>query len=105
MSDHGQTPVWEPSANSRIVKALRFANLLDDAKNVVSPVKVNVWAANLTTICAGAATVLSWLGGHLGLVTELWGPIGGWLASAHATHHFDKRERNKQAVRMKDGSP
>ena len=93
-----------PASDRWWVKSLRFANLLDDVDNKLSPVKVNLWSANLTAVSAGAATVLAWLGGHMHLVADLWGPVGTWLVQAHATHHFDKRERNVASARLRKES-
>jgi hypothetical protein len=90
-----------PSDDHLLVKAARFVNILDDERNILSPVKINVWAANTATASAGLVTILHWLGGHVGLIGDLWGPIGGWLTQAHTVHHFDKRERNLQEQRMK----
>lgn len=102
MTDTETGGIWLPPNDHWLIKGARFLNVLDDAKNVLSPVKMNLWAANMTAVSAGAATVLAWIGGHMGVAAELWGPIGGWLTQAHATHHFDKRERNLQTARMKD---
>ena len=93
-------PVY-PANDVWWVKSLRFANLLDDDANKLSPVKLNVWAANLAAISAFAATAATWLGAHLPGVEQSWALVGGWLGQAHATHHFDKRERNLAAVRLK----
>lgn len=82
------------------VRAARFVNILDDSFNALSPVKINVWSANLATTGAAVATVWSWLAGHASNIADLWGPLGGWISQAHITHHFDKRERNKQQERM-----
>ena len=84
------------------MKFLRFLNVLEEEKNVLSPTKINVWAANTTTMFAGVATILQWLGGHLGMVADLWGPIGGWLTQAHTVRHYDKREKNKQKNRQQE---
>lgn len=83
------------------VKAARFLNILDDAENKLSPVKVNVWGANLAAFSTIAAGVLQWIGGHLGQVGEIGTLVGGWLGQAHMMHHADKRERNLQEARMK----
>lgn len=97
-----EQPIWYPPSDGRSMKALRFANLLDDEKNILSPVKFNLWSANLVGLSAGVATVLHWLGGHIGMVGEMWAPLGGWIAQAHISHHYDKRERNKQELRLKE---
>jgi len=76
------------------IKSLRFLNVLDDASNVLSPVKLNVWAANLATVSMVAASLFQWLAGHLSGVLDLWAMVGPWLTQAHTVHHFDKRERN-----------
>lgn len=93
--------IWEPSPDGRAMKALRFLNLLDDCKNIMSPVKFNLWAANIAACSTVAAGIVSWMGGHLGLIPEIGSLVGGWLGQAHTYHHFDKRERNKQMARMK----
>ena len=85
------------------VRTLRFANLLDDEKNMLSPVKLNVWAANVGAISTVAATIVSWIGGHVTGIESLWAGAVGWLTQAHAVHHLDKRERNLQKVRMGGG--
>ena len=92
-----------PSDSKRTVRLLRFAQLLDDEKNALSPVKLNVWAANLGAISTVAATIASWVGGHIGGIESLWAGSIGWLTQAHATHHLDKRERNLQKTRMGGG--
>jgi len=92
-------PTYPPDEH-RWIKAARFANVLDDQVNALSPTKINVWSANLATVGAAVATVVAWIGGHAGMIGDLWGPIGGWLTQAHATNHFDKREKNKAKERM-----
>lgn len=90
-----------PPDSSLLVRVGRFLNILDDGFNALSPVKINLWGANLAAYAAGAGTILTWLSGHLSSgVADLWAPLGGWLTQAHVTHHFDKRERNKQNERM-----
>lgn len=95
-------PVWFPPNESRLVKAARFVNVLDDAHNILSPVKINVWGANLAAFSTIAAGIVGWIGGHLSHVNEIGTLVGGWLGQAHMMHHADKRERNLQAARMKD---
>ncbi|MBL6852394.1 MAG: hypothetical protein ISS15_05280 [Alphaproteobacteria bacterium] len=98
-------PVWYPPDDWRVVKLMRFLNLLDDAHNVASPVKFNLWSANLVTVAAGAATVLAWIGQHLphwDVVAAGWTPLMTWLGHAHFAHAGDKKERNRQSVRMKE---
>lgn len=81
------------------VKMFRFANLLDDKINVMSPVKLNVWAANVGAVSTAIATGFAFLSGHLGGIGELWGGAMTWLTHAHTVHHFDKRERNVAEAR------
>ncbi|HCE08611.1 MAG TPA: hypothetical protein DEQ40_08425 [Oxalobacteraceae bacterium] len=100
--------IWYPSANGRAVKALRFLNLLDDAKNVMSPVKMNLWSANLAAFSTVMAGILGWMAGHWGMlehVGQVGSLVGPYLGGSHIVHHFDKSERNKQASRMKDRNP
>jgi len=87
-----------PDPDKWYVKTLRFFNTLDDAHNMMSPVKVNVWAANITAVSAAFGSALAWLGGHTGFVGEVWTPIMTWLTHAHMVHHMDKKERNRTAV-------
>lgn len=106
MSEPGQG-IWYPSPDGWMVKGLRFANLLDDAKNVLSPVKFNLWAANLSGVSAVAAGLFAWIGQHYGMlahVGDISSLVGPYLAGSHVVHHFDKRERNQQEVRLK-GEP
>lgn len=93
--------LWYPPDSSRFIKSARFLNVLDDAHNVMSPVKINVWAANAAVVGTAAATVLGWLSGHLTGIESVWGGTMAWLTHAHTVHHFDKRERNKSAARLK----
>lgn len=93
-----------PSDDSLGVRALRFLNVLDDAENELSPTKLNAWGA----VLAGAATVLgtifSWLANHadaLQHILDIAPIVGGYITHAAAWRHFDKRERNLQAARMK----
>jgi len=86
------------------VKALRFANLLDDEVNKLSPVKVNVWAANLGGLSTTVATIAAWIGAHWGMLDHILSVapvVGAHLWHAHVTHAADKRERNLQRARMK----
>lgn len=89
-----------PSDSGLWIRAARFVNVLDDGFNALSPVKLNVWGANLATVGAAAATLVAWMGGHASGIADLWAPLGGWLTQAHTVHHFDKRERNKQTERL-----
>lgn len=99
-------PVWYPDAGSRLVKAARFVNVLDDAHNILSPVKINLWAANLTAFSTAAAGVFAWIAAHFQMlehISQIGDFVGPYLAGSHAVHHFDKRERNLQVSRMKEG--
>lgn len=82
-----------PDSNDWWVKALRFCNLLDDQENKLSPVKVNLWAANAVVVGTGLSSLL----GHVG--ADVWTPVLSWLTHAHTVHHFDKRERSIARVR------
>lgn len=84
----------------RHIRVARFLNILDDAKPVLSPVKVNAWAANLAAISAAVGTGLAWMSGHMNGIEQVWAGAAGWLTQAHVTHHMDKRERNKADERM-----
>jgi hypothetical protein len=104
MSDPGAGP-WCPPDDWWLVKALRFCNVLDDAKNILSPVKVNVWSANLASISTVFAGILAWVTSHWGMLDHVMSiapVVGGYLGGTHTFHHFDKRERNLQKARMKD---
>ena len=90
-----------PADDRWYVRAGRFLNVLDDEVNKLSPVKLNVWAANMSAVSTFAATAMTWFGAHLVGVEQAWALAGGWLAHAHVTHHFDKRERNMHAAQMK----
>ena len=89
-----------PDSDKWYVRWLRFANMLDDEKNILSPVKLNVWAANVGTFSTFVATVFAWSGSHIQGIEALWGGAMTWLTHAHTVHHFDKRERNVEKVRM-----
>lgn len=94
--------IWFPGDSGKFVRALRFLNVLDDERNILSPTKINLWAANLAGFSAGAVTILQWLSGHISGITEMWGPIGGWMVQAHAAHHYNKKERNLQVIRKEE---
>ena len=91
------TDIWLPPNESRAVRLFRFLNLLDDARNILSPVKVNVWLSNISTACAGFSNVVAHDGHFLAAGLSLV-----WSGIAHVTHHLDKRERNLQAIRLKE---
>jgi hypothetical protein len=94
--------IWNPPSDAWYVKPLRFANLLDDARNVMSPVKVNLWSANIAGASTVAATILAWVSSHWAILDHVMSVapvVGGYLGGSHTVHHFDKRERNKQASR------
>lgn len=93
-----------PSDDSRFARYLRPLNVLDDADNKLSPTKLNAWGG----VAASAVTVLgaiaAWVAGHwdaLEHVLSVAPVVGGYAGGAFAAHHFDKRERNLQAARMK----
>ncbi len=87
-----------PDASKWYVKALRFTNMLDDGHNMLSPVKLNVWAANIGMVSTILGSALAWLSGHAGLIGEVGTLSMTWLTHAHTVHHFDKKERNKTAI-------
>ena len=87
-----------PDPTKWYVKVLRFLNMLDDGFNMLSPVKLNVWSANMAAVSTILASTFGWVSGHLGLASEVWTPVMTWLTHAHTVHHFDKRERNKNAI-------
>lgn len=91
-----------PPDGGKWVKTLRFLNVLDDDHNRLSPTKINVWAASAATFSAGTLTILHWVSGHIGMIGELWGPIGGWLTQSHLQNQFNKRDRNKHVENMKE---
>lgn len=84
-----------PADEKWYVKLGRFVNVLDDDLNKLSPVKLNVWAANLTAVGATIGTGLSWFAGHLAGLETVWGATIGYLTHAHITHHEDKKARRK----------
>jgi hypothetical protein len=93
-----------PGDHALIVRAGRFLNVLDDADNKLSPVKLNVWGANLAGFSTAAAAVLAWISGHWAMlehVTQIGALVGPYLGAAHTAHHMDKRDRNLQVARMK----
>lgn len=89
-----------PQPTKWYVRALRFANMLDDQENKLSPVKINVWAANITVLSTAVAAGFAWFSGHLGFVDQVFAPVMTWLTHAHTVHHFDKRERSVAEARM-----
>jgi hypothetical protein len=91
-----------PDDGKWFIKMSRFINILDDDDNKLSPVKFNVWGANLGAVSAFAATAASWMGAHIPFLEQGYTLIAGWMAHAHTAHHFDKKERNTQAVRLKE---
>ncbi len=84
----------------RTIAVLRFLNVLDDDINRLSPVKINTWAANLGAVSTAVGTALAWVGGHTAGIETIAMASAGWLTQAHATRHFDKRERNLQTARL-----
>ena len=91
--------LWFPPNTWKIVKALRFLNLLDDAENVLSPTKFNIWAANIGALTALGATIMSWLGHNMAGMETVWAGSIGWLTHAHLTHLADKKDRAMQITR------
>ena len=91
---------WTPPDEWKLVKAGRFLNLLDDAKNILSPTKINLWAANLGAISAMAVAIFAWVGNHMSGIETVMGGAIGWLTQASVFHHNDKKERNLQKARM-----
>lgn len=90
-----------PDATKKYVKALRFANLLDDAHNAVSWTKVHVLAANIAGISSTTGLIFAWFTSHWGIVQhvlDVMPVVGGYLTHAHAMNLMDKGQRNKQAV-------
>lgn len=90
---------WMPPDDWRLVHIARFINILDDEKNILSPVKINVWSANIAAISTMVAAIISWFAGHITGIETMMGAAIGWLTQAHATHHFDKKERNNTEVK------
>jgi hypothetical protein len=80
-----------PDPTRWYVRTMRFFNILDDNRNILSPVKVNLWSANMAAVSTFLATVLAWLGNHLSGIEQVWIPVGTWLAHAHTSHHYDKK--------------
>jgi hypothetical protein len=89
-----------PDPTKWYVKIFRFMNILDDAHNILSPVKMNVWAANLGAVSTMVATVFSYMSGHIVGIESLWAGSVGWLTHAHTMHHLDKGQRSKTKIEM-----
>ena len=98
-------PLWMPPNNWWLVKILRFLNLLDDIKNVLSPTKFNVWAANLGAISALVATIFAWLGHNMAGMETVWAGAVGWLTHAHITHYNDKKSIVSQEIALRSHTP
>lgn len=92
--------VWMPPANTWLVKAARFINVLDDQHNILSPTKINVWAANLGAVCAAVGTGVAWVAGHLTGIESVWAGTLGWITHAHIVHQANKKQGNKLKVDM-----
>ena len=97
-----QQDLWFPPNTSKTIRFLRFVNVLDDARNILSPTKINVWSANVAAISTFVASILGWLGHNITGMETMWAGSVGWLTHAYIAHHNDKKERNKQ-TRMLDG--
>lgn len=85
------------------VKCLRFANVLDDDANKLSPTKVNVWGSVIAGVSTAAASVIAFITAHWGILDHVMsiGPlVGTWLGHSFTAHHMDKRERNVDKARM-----
>ena len=83
-----------PSDESRFARWLRPLNVLDDADNKLSPVKINCWAAN----CAGAFTAMAgifgWITGHVAMLNgalQIGSLVGPYWGGSHVAHHYDKK--------------
>lgn len=95
-----------PSDDARWIKIARFVNVLDDGDNKLSPTKINLWSSTLATFGTVFGAVVAWLTGHLPMLQHVldFAPVvGGYLGYSGLAHHQDKRERNLQQVRMRDG--
>lgn len=93
-----------PPDDRWFVRWARFINILDDNENKLSPTKINVWGANIAGISTAAATIFAWVGAHWQMLDHVMSVaplVGGYLGHAFTAHHFDKREHNLQAARMK----
>ena len=89
-----------PDPDKWYVRLLRFANMLDDGHNMLSPTKLNLWGALFATCSAAAGTAWAWFTGHITGIEHLWAPVATWMTHAMTAHHFDKRERNRTACEM-----
>lgn len=89
-----------PRIAAFLIRVLRFCNVLDDVENKLSPVKLNVWAANMGAVGTAIGTGFAWVSGHVGGIEPIYAGMMTWLTHAHTVHHFDKRERNVQQARM-----
>lgn len=83
------------------VKTFRFINVLDDDANKLSPVKINVWGANLSAFSTVFAGGCAWVTGHwdmLAHIIDVAPVVGGYLTHAHSFHFADKKERHSAAL-------
>ena len=99
MSEAGKPSRWRRFKAS-IVGFLDFCNVLDDATKKMSPVKLNVWAANAGVVSTALATGFAFIAGHVSGIETVWGGAMTWLTHAHTVHHFDKRERNRSTAAL-----
>lgn len=87
-------------SDSKVVKALRFANLLDDTKNILSPVKFNVWASNIGALSAMGATIFAWMGNHMQGIETVWTGSIAWLTHSHVMHLGTKKQKSTTEIEL-----
>lgn len=92
-----------PDPTKRYVKALRFANLLDDAHNAISWTKVHVLCANIAGFSSVLTLILAWITAHENILKDALDVLPAtmtYLSHAHAMHLLDKGQRNKTAIEL-----
>ncbi len=94
--------VWA-SVKQGVVDLLDFCNCLDDATHRLSPVKVNLWSANLAGALTSTAAFWAFVTAHWAMLShavDLGSIVGPYLAGSHAAHFADKGQRNRTAVEL-----
>lgn len=83
-----------PSDDAILVRTGRFLDVLDDQDNKLSPVKINLWAANLAGVSTAFAALLAWITAHwemLSHIVDVGAIVGPYLGGSHVAHHYDKK--------------
>ena len=97
--------LWFPPNNWWIVKLLRFINLLDDAENVLSPTKFNLWAANISARGTSIVGIFAWFGHNMNGMETVWAGAIGWLTHAHISYQARKKQTERTKVALQLGKP